>query len=206
MPNTVYPNNQELFIDPYNGKIFDFNNYQSRVYLGRSINQLLKSFGDNCIIDGLIVDPVEYDNDTKLLKVYISSGKLIIDTTLIEFKDSILLEYDCRNLDLYSGYFVVSVSFNYLHNVYDNFAKIKLLFINNNNTTNEFFIEQDKIILTKININLDDPDNLNGKLISYVKSNYFNDQHVTINNFEYKVYPTNNINKSVMKSIRELFF
>jgi hypothetical protein len=203
MPNTVYPSNQEIYIDPYNGKIFDFNNRESRVYLGRSINQLLKAFGDNCILNGLIITPSLSEDLNKLI-VNISPGKAVLDTTLIEFKEETILEYDLSNIDLSNGYFVVSISFNYLHNIYDNYAKFKLVFINNNNTTNEIFIEQDKIILTKINLDLtqSQPE----KYITYIKSTYTNIEYVTINNHEYKIFPADNINKNIIKSIYEMFF
>jgi hypothetical protein len=195
MPNTVYPTNQEIYIDPYNSKIFDFNNYQSRVYLGRSINQLLKVFGDNCIINGVEILEVILNNN--ILKVVISSGKLIIDTTLIEFKENTILEYDISDINVSNGFFVVSVSFNYLHNVYDNYAKFKLVFINNEtHVSNDIFIEQDRIILTKIKIDSDE--------ISYIKSNLSNNEYVTINNHLYKVYPVDNINKSLIKIVKEL--
>ena len=194
--NTVYPTNQEIYIDPYNSKIFDFNNYQSRVYLGRAINQLLKVFGDNCIIDGVKISNVELNNN--ILQVDISPGKLIIDTTLIEFKENTILEYDISDIDLSKGYFIVSVSFNYLHNIYDNYAKFKLVFINSSsNISNEIFVELDRIILTKININSDNT-------IDYVKSKFTNTEYVTLNNHNYKIYPVDSINKSLISIVREL--
>lgn len=204
-----YASGQQIYIDPYNGKLFDFNSHQSRVYLGRSINQLLNVFGDNCIIDGLKINTVTLEND-KLLCI-VSPGKVIIDTTLIEFPSEIILETDVSTIDDTSGVFIVSIAYSYLQDTYANQAKFRLSFIKTIEQENpqesvtvgycpDFYPELDKIILSIIDIN---------KLkstTSYVPSYYTNTQTVIINNVSYKIFPADSITKSVIKAIQEIFF
>lgn len=204
-----YAAGQQIYIDPYNGKLFDFNSHQSRVYLGRSINQLLNVFGDNCIIDGLKINHVTLE-DNKLLCA-ISPGKVIIDTTLIEFPTEIILETDVSTVDGTSGFFIVSIAYNFLQDTYENKAKFRLSFVKTIEQINpqesvtvgycpDFYPELDKIVLTIIDIN-----KLNST-VSYVPSYYTNTQLLIINGVTYKVFPSDSITKSVIKAIQEIFF
>lgn len=207
MVNSVtYATGQQIHIDPYNGRLFDFNKHQSRVYLGRSINQLLNVFGDNCIIDGLKVTSVYLeekqlsDRTIDNLIVNISPGKVVIDTTLIEFPNPILLEADVTALDDKSGFFVVSISYNYLQDTFDNKAKFRLIFIDNSGYSPYFFPEMEKIILTKINID-------KSKMVAnWIYSYYTNSEVLKINDVDYKLFPPDNITKNIIRSIQEIFF
>ena len=196
--SVIYPSGQQVYIDPYNGKLFDFNSHQSRVYLGRSINSLLKVFGDNCIIDGLKLANVTLENN--ILTCTINPGKIIIDTTLIEFPSNIILETDVSTIDDTSGFFIVSIAFNYLQDKYDNYAKFRLLFVDKYGNCKDFFTELDRIILTKIEIN---------KSLSqtvFVPSYYSNNSTVEVNGYNYKIFPADNVTKNIIQSIREIFF
>lgn len=204
-----YAAGQQIYIDPYNGKLFDFNSHQSRVYLGRSINQLLNVFGDNCIIDGLKINHVTLE-DNKLLCA-ISPGKVIIDTTLIEFPTEIILETDVSTVDGTSGFFIVSIAYSFLQDTYENKAKFRLSFVKTIEQEvpqefvtvgycPDFYPELDKIVLTIIDIN-----KLNST-VSYVPSYYTNTQLLIINGVTYKVFPSDSITKSVIKAIQEIFF
>jgi hypothetical protein len=196
--SVVYATGQQIHIDPYNGKLFDFNSKQSRVYLGRSINQLLNVFGDNCIIDGLKIVSVELENNR--LMINISPGKVIIDTTLIEFPNYTLLESDISIVDAFSGFFVVSIGFNYLHDNYENKAKFTLAFVNHAGQSTDFYTELEKIVLTKIYVNKEK------STANYTYSYYTNSEVVTINNRSYKIFPPDNITKNLIRSIQEIFF
>ena len=196
--SVVYANGQQIHIDPYNGKLFDFNSKQSRVYLGRSINQLLNVFGDNCIIDGLKILSVELENNQLIIKI--APGKVIIDTTLIEFPTQTLLESDITIVDGTSGFFVVSIGFNYLHDNYENKAKFTLAFVDHNGHSTDFYTELEKIVLTKIYINKET------SVANYTYSYYTNSEVVTINNQDYKIFPPDNITKNLIRSIQEIFF
>ena len=78
----TYATGQQIHIDPYNGRLFDFNKHQSRVYLGRSINQLLNVFGDNCIIDGLKITAVDLEEKQLNKKILGLSSREIILSNL----------------------------------------------------------------------------------------------------------------------------
>jgi hypothetical protein len=202
----TYATGQQIHIDPYNGRLFDFNKHQSRVYLGRSINQLLNVFGDNCIIDGLKITAVDLEEKQlnnqiiNNLVVNISPGKAIIDTTLIEFPNPILLEADVTSVDDSTGYFIVSIAYNYLQDTFNNKAKFKLSFIDNSGYSPHFYTEMEKIILTKIDIN---KSNLSA---NWIYSYYTNSEVLTINDKEYKLFPPDNITKNIIRSIQEVFF
>lgn len=183
---------QEIYIDPYNSKIFDFNNVNSRVYLSRTINNLLKTFGDNCILDGLKV--IFLDNNDNILKFKITKGKLIIDTTLVEITEDFILEYDYSNININNGYFVILASYNFLMSIFNNDVSFRIIFVNNKNKTKDFFPERDKIILTKINI-IDNN-------VFYIKSNFLNNDYVTINNKLFKVYPASILVQNCIKELR----
>ena len=196
--STVYPSSQEISIDPYNGKLFDFNNYQSRVYLGRSINSLLKVFGDNCIIDGMRLTVVTLESN--LLTCVISPGKIIIDTTLIEFKSDIVLELDLSNIDMTNGDLVISIAFNYLRDKFDNFAKFRLVYVDKFGNAANFFPEADNIILSKLTIDKE------RSFVDYTPSVYTNGKSITINNRTYKIFPADSITKNIINSISTMFF
>lgn len=198
LSSVVYPSGQEIHIDPYNGKLFDFNSHQSRVYLGRSINSLLKVFGDNCIIDGLKLVNVTLEHN--ILTCTINPGKIIIDTTLIEFPSPIILETDVTTIDDSSGFFIITIAFNYLQDKYDNYAKFRLLFVDKHGNSKEFFSELDRIILTKIEMNKSRDE------VVFTPSYYSNSTEVTINSTNYKVFPADNVTKNIIQSIREIFF
>lgn len=204
--NTVYPEDQEIFIDPYNGKLFDFDNYQSRVYLGRTINQLLRVFGDNCIIDRLKISDVnyiKYEDGKEELIVQISPGKVIIDTTLIEFPSDTILTFDSDsfssipdNIDT----FIVSVAYNYLLNRYENKARFRLTYIDSNNNSPNFYTEFDKIILTQIKLNRE------LGLFELIPSYYLNPNFVFVNGKSYKVFPADHITNNIINVVKELFY
>jgi hypothetical protein len=73
------------------------------------------------------------------LMINISPGKVIIDTTLIEFPNYTLLESDISIVDAFSGFFVVSIGFNYLHDNYENKAKFTLAFVNHAGQSTDFY-------------------------------------------------------------------
>lgn len=197
--SVVQPKGQEIYIDPYNGTLFNYNTHQSRVYLGRSINSLLKVFGDNCIIDGMDIIDVQYEND--ILYCALNPGKIIIDTTLIEISEKIELELNTAKYDTLAGYFIVSIGFKYLRDKFENNAKFKLLYVDTHGVCDDFFIDVDNIIITKIIIDKRYPENT-----YYFPTKFSNIQYLTINNKSYRIYPPDNITMNILKTITEIFF
>jgi hypothetical protein len=201
MLNTVIPK-QQMFLDCYNAEIYDFNNVSSTVYLSKHINSLLNVFGKDCVINGLNVNNLEYSNDTTtnhLIKVQLTPGSVVIDTTLIEFYEIINLSLDVNdfsgNESSNSGYIGIFISYNFSNTVFKNSAKIKLLYIRDENNINNFFINHDRILLAKFLFN---------KQSRTVKLDNISTS-VKLYNNDFFIYPVNNINSSLNNLINNLF-
>jgi hypothetical protein len=197
-----YVPSQKIYIDPFNGKLFDFDNVSSRVYLAQTINNLLKAYGDNFVIEGFRVINIEYvynDLDqSHLIKLNISPGRAVIDSTYIEVTESSYVVYDVTNIDD-SGFLILSLDYKYLHTPYQNETSLKLDFFNSAATNNivevngfnnnlKFYTETSRIILNKIHFNKQEK-----KILKYLKYyNLFTDpikNKIILLDKEYKLYP-----------------
>ena len=128
MTSIVTPSNQEISIDPYSGKLFDFDNASSRIYLSRSINNLLKTFGDDVIIEGLEITDLAYASQTESVSFTITPGKCIIDTTLIEFPTASNLSINLSGYDD-TGRLLVFTTFRFTETVHNNVSKFKIFYL-----------------------------------------------------------------------------
>lgn len=205
---------QKIYIDPHDGKLFDFNNVSSRVYLGQTINNLLKVYGDNFVIEGFRPLSVKYEtieDNSEVISVSISSGRAIIDTTYIEVTETSHLLYDVTNLDD-SGFLILSLDYNYLLNPYTNETSLKLNFFNsaaNNNysgyigfnNNSKFFTETSRIILNKITFNKQAK-----KILQYFKNNTLfsseSNSKITLLNKEYDIYPKSPLLKDFIRILQ----
>ena len=97
MSSSVIPE-QNVFLNAYEGNIFDFNSVNSKVYLTRKINSMLHVFGQNCIVDGfeILSYSITENND---VSINISAGKMIVDSTLIEYKEITNLTMNVSDFD-----------------------------------------------------------------------------------------------------------
>jgi hypothetical protein len=127
MASTITPSNQTVYLDPYTAKMFDFNSTDSRVYLSRAINNLYKASGDDCILNGLQITDVTISSN--IVQALISPGKAIVDSTLLEFTDPIMVDLDVSAYDDANGYLVINLAYQYLHTVYSNLSKVKLSYV-----------------------------------------------------------------------------
>lgn len=91
------PINQKTSVDPYSAKLFDFDTVSSNAYISRSINENLMAYGNECIINGIDITALVYDQNTDLLTMTITPGKLIIDLTLVELLQPQNLSIDLTN-------------------------------------------------------------------------------------------------------------
>ena len=158
----------------------DFN---TRYYLTESVQQVLKSFGNNCILTGLNIKELNINNDNEIY-VKLTSGKVICDSVLIEFPT----EFDINfNVDLLNnnGFIVIVIGFRYLRTSRMNQSIVSLKYVDENNICSNWFSERDKIILGKIEFNK------NNKTVDYIASDYFDSRSVIINNKEYEIRPFN---------------
>lgn len=218
MNNNYVRPNQEIYIDPFNAKLFDYNNVDSRVYLAQAINNLLRAYGNDFVIEGFKVLDIKYEiqpiSNYDFIKLTIGPGRAVIDSTYIEVTETTYLVYDVTNLDD-SGFIILSLDFNYLHTPYQNDTYLKLSFFNsaatNDNTlgihgynnNSNFFKETSKIILNKITF-----DKSNKKISSYIQNCHLFDAEknkVILFNKEYIVYPKSPILKDFIRILEKYY-
>lgn len=159
----------------------DFN---SRYYLIESVQQIIKTIGDNCIVEGLTITDVYIDDNRYNLIVNLSKGKVICDSTLIEFPEDMVLPLDITNLDS-TGKIILSVNFRYLRTSRHNLASVSLKFLNNSNICTEWFPNKDKIVIAVFEYN-----KLLRSIITH-QSTFLEEKTVSINSINYEIRPYN---------------
>lgn len=121
---------QERHIDPYEQRIFDYNTEDSKVYLSRDTNLLLKSIGNNIVLDGLfIVDLVQ--SVSNIISMTVQPGDVIQDWTYLEFKSTtpITLDIDVTpytDTVSDSDHLGVFVDYQFIHTATENPAYIRV--------------------------------------------------------------------------------
>jgi hypothetical protein len=80
--STTYTPTQYRSNDPYQQRVLQFSAQDSRVYLSRVSNQLLKGFGNDAVVSGFDLISSTFTGD--IFEVVIDEGVLIQDTTLVE--------------------------------------------------------------------------------------------------------------------------
>lgn len=196
MTSITTPSNQKVSVDPYSSKLFDFDNVSSKIYLARSINNLLNVFGHDVILDGITPTNLLYDSNTETVSITIPSGRCIIDTTLIEFPESTNLDLNCSGFDD-NGSLLVFVSFKFTESTHNNTAKFKLLYLDTSNRyTYPDQIENnlDRIILAQLKFN---KANNTVSLLDV--------DNITIASKSFPIYPLTNIVDSAKLFVRQLF-
>jgi hypothetical protein len=196
MPSIVTPSNQQLSIDPYSGKLFDFDNSSSRVYLSRTVNNLLRVFGTDVILDQLFIENINYNAETETVSLVISPGKCIIDTTLIEFPSQTNVDLDVSGYDQ-EGSLLLFLSFRYAESIYENLAKFKLLYLdpyNKHTYPEKLETNTERILLAKFTFDKDTNTIITSK-----------EKIVSIGSKTFEVYPMSNITKSVRNYVNLLF-
>jgi hypothetical protein len=171
----------------------DFN---TRYYLTESVQQILKSIGTNCIINGLNVLSSTIDDDN-VINIELASGKLICDSTLIEFPTNFDISFNVDTLND-NGFVVIVVSFRYLRTSRPNQSIVALKYVDENNQCENWFKERDKVVLAKIEFNKD------SKTITPVVSSFLDKEVVTINNDEYEISPFNETVKQLRPLLKQL--
>jgi len=205
MTSLVTPK-QKISIDPYVGKLFDFDTSSSRVYLSRTINNLLRVFGSDIVLKGLNIKELIYNNDPSLdessdfvesISMKLSLGKCIIDTTLIEFEEDIIIpKFEVSSFDD-KGYLLLFISFKYSESIYENQAKIKLIYLDETKRSTSPTIDpaSDRILLSILKFN---------KSSNSIEETA--DSNIMINRkYHYDVYPYNDFKKAAEHYIKTLF-
>jgi len=203
MPNTVIPNNQEILINPYSNKIFDFDTQSSKVYVSRSVNGLLRAIGNDCILEGLeCVEAVINTNNEFIVKV--TPGRAICDSTLVEItshKNSNELSMDLSSLDN-SGYLVVMLSYTFLNSPHPNFSKLRLFYVNSNGRStspDEFEPTYDRLVLAQYHF-----DKTN-RVLTQTASTINSLPQITIRSINYTIRPRTSLLINSYEEIKNVF-
>ena len=158
----------------------DFN---TRYYLIESVQQVLNAFGTNCVLTGLNIKNITID-DTHILNIEITNGKVIADSTVIEYPTDFAIGINTFDLDD-SGSIILSINFRYIRTSRLNQSTISLKYLDSLNQCEEWFIERDRIVLAVINF-----DKTN-HTCDYTTSTILDSKTVMINNIEYDIRPYN---------------
>lgn len=195
----ITPNKQSIFINSTQARIFDFNTISSKIYLGEAINSLLRSFGNNVILNGFRIKDLKLENNT--VTITISSGEAVIDHTLIQYPTDNVLEIDVSGLDDQNGYLVPNLSFNFIQTQQKNLSKLRLTYITKTGYSpdNSWFTDISKLVLGVIEFNKD-----TGYIAKQIIP-YFNRPKITIENKEYIVHPTDHVSNRMLCYINEYF-
>ncbi len=210
------PTNQTISINNSDGRIFDFNTPSSRVYLGETINSLLKPFGKSCVLTGFDIT-AEYKSSIlhtptdgtlgtwiepcDIVKVELNPGEAVIDTTFITYLEKNTIELDVSGYDENNGFLILSIMFNHIGIMQKNFSKLMLSYVTNDgNVPNRvWYNDCENIILHKLYFN-----KINKTV--RVKANDIVTRHkVTIEGKSYDIYPLDNISKRISLMLNSYF-
>lgn len=217
MSNSKIPENQSVFINSTQGRIFDFNTPSSRVYLGEAVNSLLRVFGDNVIITGFRILDYQYlSND--IITVTISPGEAILDSTLIKYPNPITLSIDVSGFN--DGVLFPNLFFNFsqiqqrnsssirlTHAIekefdliaYPNFEANPARIREYHAPTSHWYPEYSILILAVIEFRKAD------KLIFKRQIPLLNREHIKITDKEYIIYPSDNISHRILLYLNDTF-
>lgn len=166
----------------------DFN---SRYYLIESVQQILNVFGSNCVVEGMEISNLNIDTETQNLSFSLSGGKVIVDSTLIEFPTGTDLHINLNSFNP-TGRLILVISFKYLRTSKPNMAVISLKYLNSADVCSNWFIERDNLILSILHYNKIDNTCFN------IQSSIIQSEYVTINNKLYEIHP----HVSIINSLR----
>jgi hypothetical protein len=131
--STTYTPTQYRSNDPYQQRVLQFSAQDSRVYLSRVSNQLLKGFGNDAVIRGFDLISSTFTGD--IFEVVIDTGILIQDTTLIEVTEQSTLTIDVSGLDDCTGYLLLYTDYQYIESIGINKFSLKITHVTNNGLT-----------------------------------------------------------------------
>lgn len=196
----MIPSNQKIYINSSDGRIFDFATPSSRVYLGETINSLLRPFGKSCVLAGLTIKSIEYTN-MDIVKVTLNPGEVIIDTTFIDYPTENEIELDVSGYDENAGFLILSVMFNFVPIMQKNFSKLLLTYVNNDGVVPNrvWYNDCENIVLAKINFNKV------SKVATTRPLNIIESRKILIEGKQFEIYPLDNISKRISALISSYF-
>jgi len=128
MTTSFIPTNQVLYNTPYSQTLLHENIQDSKVYISRHVNNLLKAIGNDLVLEGftLVTDPVISGFNVIF---NLTPGILIQDLTLIEVKDEIELSIDVSPYDPSNGYIIIYTDFQHLDSTAENNIKFRVAYV-----------------------------------------------------------------------------
>mgnify|MGYP000861589302 FL=1 len=113
---------------PYQQLILHQNTQDSKVYLSRTSNYILNAIGNDLILNGFNIISITTES-LSTVKIRLSPGLLIQDTTLISIEEETELSIDVLPYDNNNGYLIIYTDYQYLNLVQENNLKLKLSYI-----------------------------------------------------------------------------
>jgi len=191
----VTPANQTTTINHSENRIFDFNTVNSRFYLGRTSNNLLRAFGDH-VIDGLLVNSSIENN---IANFAITPGTVIVDNTFVQLNSDIFLNIDLTGLDS-NGKLLVSIDYSYIFTTARNLCTTGVYYWINNITPGfQYYNNKNHVILGLFNFNLIE------QTITEVPNPVLNRVSNDIYGKNYFIRPYSNIENRILNIINYTF-
>jgi hypothetical protein len=199
MATVITPTNQNVVLNHSEDRIFDFNNINSRFYLGHQGNAMLRLFEDS-ILDGLEINEFSFTDNVNI-QFKITPGNAIIDSTLIKYNDENIINFDTTSIDFSTGFLVVYISFKFLYITNKNYSLLSCVFVNNDNS-----VPDRSWVLDKGNVILDcfTFDNTN-QTIQKILNPLLNPTSVNIMGRDYYIRPLNSLWKRMLNLLNHTF-
>lgn len=125
---TIQTPTQTRYLEPYKQKVFQFDSEYSNVFLSRYTNNILKVFGDDCILDGLDIEDLTNTNTDISFTVTLGSG--IQDLTFFEFSIDTTVTFANLNLFPDTNKVLVYLTYQYLETPIENPILLKTAIYN----------------------------------------------------------------------------
>ena len=208
----ITPVTQTVKLDPYNGRLFEFNNVDSRIYLTRTINTMLDIYGMDIVVEGLILNPLSlvYNNISNTLAFTITAGSAVADQTLVSLTADEAVSLNTAGLNLHSGSFAIFINFEYLNQFGGNKLRLKTVWFDS--TTNTTANPTDIDILDRVLIGIIDFDAA-GTTPSIRTTNAYDvttlrssGTTATINTVVHPLYPRSAISDNLARIILDSFY
>jgi len=207
----VTPVSQQVKLDPFNGRLFEFNNVDSRIYLTRHINTLLEIYGNDVIVEGLVIDPLSlsFNSGTNTLNFTITKGSAVVDSTLTQLIVDEAISINTTGLALSSASFAIFVNFQYLNQFGGNKMAFKTVWVDSagNSAVSTDIDVKDRLLLGIIDFDLA------GLTVSIRATNSYsvttlrgNVTTANINGISRQLYPRSSISDNIARIILDSFF
>ena len=182
---------QEHYNDAYRNISFPslVNDYQ--VFASKTFSNLLKSFGDDIVLDGFDISNIA--NTTTDVSLTVGTGWAILDSVLAKITTASDLVYSDANLLSVDGRFIAYLSYEYFQQFRSNLNEltIQLSYVSSAGVvTPGWNSGRDRIIVDIFEFTLDS----DSRIDTFVRSN---DGHITIGGTDY--YKCGNNNSNITK-------